>query len=222
MNALARNENFDVGHDQFSIEKNTKLIHAIAGRTLKIFESIGIDYMEYDDVFQLALITFNHAASKFDRQSGNRFSTYYIAAMKNESKKVIHNHMRNVKTTSVEELSGEDGNSIYDIIPSEDATPEDVCEMKEHALEVISKLSVRARLVVRCLVRPRISLRKAFKEREDYAAECHKQGIRTSFPKELDVNFIAQYYGFSRRETDKIKEELRKAVGDNTLWHYKK
>ncbi|CAB4122249.1 hypothetical protein UFOVP26_146, partial [uncultured Caudovirales phage] len=61
MNALPRNEKFGAGHDQYSIEQNMKLIHSVAGKTLRILESVGIFYMEYDDVLQLGLMTFNHA-----------------------------------------------------------------------------------------------------------------------------------------------------------------
>ncbi|CAB4121709.1 hypothetical protein UFOVP26_1, partial [uncultured Caudovirales phage] len=161
---------------------------------------------------------------KFDKQSGNRFSTYYVVAMQNECRKVIHANANSVKTTSVEEIAcyQDDGLSIFDITPSEDATPSEVFEMKEHALKLVQSLSVRTRMVIKSLVSPGVALVQAFKDREDYAERCHAQGIRTSYPKEIDVNFIAQFYGFSRRETEIIKEELRRAVGDNSLWRYKK
>jgi RNA polymerase sigma factor (sigma-70 family) len=225
MNALPRNEKFGAEHDQFSIEHNMKLIHSVAGKTLRILESVGIFYMECDDVVQLCLMTFSHAVEKFNRQSGNRFSTYYVSAMRNECLKIIDAQARAVKTTSLEEIASneEDGDfSLYEIIPSEDATPSEILEIQEDAFELVETLSLKARMVLKCLIKPGLRLVQEFEERKNYAERAHEEGIRTSFPKQIDVKLIAKYYGFSRTETEKIKEELRKAVGDNSLWHYKK
>lgn len=225
MTPIQRNAKFGAEHDQFSIEQNMKLIHKVSNSTLLALETVGIFHMEYEDVVQLAMITFNDAAEKFDRNSGNRFSTYYVIAMRNKCKTIIHNFANSVKTASIEEMTvnneGEEI-SIYDLVPSEDATPDGAYEMQTHAMEIVSKLSVRSRLVIKTLIDPELGVQMAFNARRYYAELCAQQGIKSSIPKEMDIAFIAKYYGFSKLETEKIKQELRNAVGDDTLWRYKK
>lgn len=222
MNTALRNEKFGDEHDMFDIEKNMKLIHKAAYKMHRTLESFGIVDMMYEDVLQAAFMVFTRCAEMFDRESGNRFSTYFISAMNIELAKVAKKHTTSPKLVSVEALAGdEDGElSIYDISPSESATPDEAYERRQHAIQILDKLSVRTRFVVACLVDPSPMLVRELNAKKAYASKCIEQGIRVQTPSEVDVNLIALYYGFSRTVTTQIKDELRKVTGDPTLWRY--
>ena len=217
-----RSKKFGDEHDMFDIEKNMKLIHKAASKMHRTLESFGIVDMMYEDVLQAAFMVFTRCAEMFDRESGNRFSTYFISAMNIELAKVAKKHTMSPKLVSVEALAGdEDGElSIYDISPSESATPDEAYERRQHAIQSLDKLSVRTRFVVACLVDPSPMLVRELNAKRAYAAKCIEQGIRTQTPSEIDVNLIALYYGFSRTAVTQIKDELRKVTGDPTLWRY--
>jgi hypothetical protein len=188
--------------------------------------------MMYEDVLQAALMVFTRCTEMFNKESGNRFSTYFISAMNIELAKVAKKHTMSPKLVSVEALSRSSETpigyldsgelSIYDISPSENATPDELYERRQHATKILDQLSVRTRFVVACLVDPSPMLIRELSAKKAYAAKCIEQGIRTQTPSEVDVNLIANYYGFSRTVTTQIKDELRKVTGDPTLWRYKR
>jgi DNA-directed RNA polymerase specialized sigma subunit len=224
MNTALRNEKFGDEHDMFDIEKNMKLIHKAAYKMHRTLESFGIVDMMYEDVLQAALMVFTRCTEMFNKESGYRFSTYFISAMNIELAKVAKKHTMSPKLVSVEALSDSDDGelSIYDISPSESATPDELYERRQHATKILDQLSVRTRFVVACLVDPSPMLIRELSAKKAYAAKCIEQGIRTQTPSEVDVNLIANYYGFSRTVTTQIKDELRKVTGDPTLWRYKR
>lgn len=210
-------------HDQFSVERNMGLIQGETYKLHRRFLAAGMFHFDYEDALQMALMKFTHAETKFNRQLGNRFSTYYVSAMRNLGNIHVDRHMNSLRASSIEELRevmNADAD-VYEVISSEvSGDPFDSLSRMEEAERKLRRLSVRGRFVVACLVDPPVELRKAYEAQRSHAALCRAQGEHMRVSKDIDLAFIARFYQISRGDVESIKEELRKTVEDASLWHH--
>lgn len=211
-----------VERNPLSLEDNMGLVHTESMKIYKKMIAIGCNDYEYDDVLQLGMMTFVRATERYDENNGAKFSTYYVNAMRNEGLKLIEKYNTTVRTVSVDAFEDNEGDEFdaYSLMPSEMATPEEHVVRVDYARHVMATLKPMTRTVLRCLVKPPYRIKLVFERYQDYIIRANSEGASMQVPKEIDINFICKCYRMSRTETDRVKDELRKAVGDNTLWRY--
>lgn len=208
------------GHDQLDIGQNMGLIRVEAYKLYKRLQAVGAFHVDFDDALQIASMKFVNAARGFNAALNNKFSTYYIAAMRNVGNNQVDSHVRSVRLSSVEELKEHldpDGD-VYEVIASEVHDPFEALAQIEEAEEKLKNLSVLGRFVVACLVDPPAELRKAREEQRAAAELGRAEGRVTRVSSEIDLNFIIKFYQISRTDEERIKDQLRRTVGDARLW----
>jgi len=179
--------------DRFYVE-NSGLIHTVARKGYGRLQAIGSG-MEYDDLVQDLTVVFIKSYDKFDEASGNRFSTYFMAAAFNRINRIageqeierVENGVR-----SMEEMSErfEDDTSIEEVIASDAATPEQIVEAASIAQGVLSKLSPLAAKIAEMAIDPPDFIEREFMAAQAHAEISRNKGIEKRASRSLNVSFV--------------------------------
>ena len=136
----------------------TNLVHYVINHSRFIAQAV----VDEDDYFQFGVEGLSEAIERFDPEFGTKFETYAIQRIRgkiiDELRKLQAKAMigkgRKLKAHSYslsESFDGDEGYQLSEIIPNQDATPEEITtqnEVKESIITALKDLSERDRLVI--------------------------------------------------------------------------
>lgn len=203
-------------------EDHTGLIHQLTHKCYGRLKEVGVNTLEYEDVFQINCETFVMAAPKFNPEFGVTFGAYLGRAIYNQFnravKKIITEHVE-LGMVSYHSFVADDDEEFdfLDCYEHEDLTVhgvEQVLVQRAEARERISKLSPIAKVFVRELIAPTNALVETvagLKENERRQKAAGVKSVRA--PGSHGIRAIKMHYGFRQHEMNKVRDEFKEILG---------
>lgn len=200
-------------------EANVGLIHNVARACFARVQAVGVA-MDYEDVFQELSVTFVKAWARFDETKGNRFSTYFVTAARNEfnrhvEKMVAERAEHGVR--SVEEMSSsDDGDDDWALDQIAGASPDPLA--RAEAKEMLERLDRRLRpltkLALDWLMNPPEELERELKASQQHVEFARTFGLPMRRPTDITIGGVLWFLhmlnpqAVSKQDIRDTREEL--------------
>lgn len=202
--------------DNDHFEGYIRLLHNIARKGFARAQSAGMS-LSYEDILGELQLAYVRARQSYD-QSRGAFSTYLTYACLSHLNRLIEHEERattrlGLISVEIEQDDGEES-SLYEVIASEELTPDEVAEREDYAKKMLETLSVPARLIVTYLMEPPTALKREL-EAVDENSELRKLaggGPVKSSMLSLVTRFVSRLLGLSDTQTKSVQAELRALV----------
>lgn len=206
-----------------NFEDHNGLLHKFTKSGFGRLRGMDID-IDYEDVFQENCVSFVRAKQTYNPEAGISFSAYMGRAVWNNFNKLAEKLERErdeLGMVSVEELTETDeecdsaldniSGSLCEAVPS----TEDALISFQEARANIAKLSQKARLVVRDIMKPSQAL--IDQHAAEYAHYQHAKSMDEYAPRvplEIDLRYVVKYHGM---KFYKFEQELKEKLGIDSL-----
>lgn len=197
-----------------------KLIKKTAWKCFKRLDANGV-VIDFEDVYQELVVTFCMAKDGFDASKGYKFSTYLVTSMYRQFNRFAEPLIQGRSLiSSVEELeafsAGDDGDapSMYELVDSNEPTPEDIYASKKDRMATLRGLSNDTKRVVRSLIDPSDLLLEAYEAKKAQVNHGIELGIKTmQINEDITFGFILEQQPISRAAKLGVRTEIKSKFG---------
>lgn len=198
--------------------KHTGLIHTFAKKGYaRLMEAKVV--IDYEDVFQQMTMTYVKAAQAFDAEKGVGFGAYLGRAIWNEFNRYAEKELGLVVecgmvSADAIKMGGEDDVHLYDVVESEERTPEENLDRKQQMVRNIRRLNPTAKFLVAQLMSPSQELEAAFDAAMRRSEQLKAEGkIGRLMNSTMTLGFIAEHFGIKPDALREAKSELQQVYG---------
>lgn len=208
---LHRESSGDFSREDY--EQYRLLIHKVARRHYGIL--LHSDFPEdYEDVFQSVALSFLMAKAKYNPDTGFKFTTYAVASADRNFLTALQRRKKKLPLISLETLKCKDDDVSFwqEIIADEsnDGYKPSMGMKLAEATKKLKRLSQAARIVIRELIVPSDEIKKAHKEKLEYAKKARETGYSAPMVREdIDYDFIFRYYKVPVKNRKAIYDEIK-------------
>lgn len=206
-------------------EDHKGLLHKFSKGGFARLCEFGIS-IDYEDVFQENCVSLVRAQKTYSPESGITFSAYMGRSVMNNFNKFakrLITERTEVGLLSIEDLGDADSDGTQDAMDylmnrsNEEESPsiEEQIECMETARANIAKLSPKAKLVIRDLLKPSKALTD--QHSAEYAHHMHAKSMGEAtprVPKQIDLRYVVRFHGLKHY---KFEAEMRESLGVASL-----
>ena len=174
---------------------NVGLVHSVSrkGYARLVAAKVGIDY---EDVFQEMSVVFLKAYEHFDVSLGFQFSTFYFRSAYNRLNKwagdMINERLKQ-GVMSVEELNGDDENSMEEVLYEDSETPEGVLCAKQMLETIDRRMSPLAKLILEWTLEPPPELADLYRKAHIKAEYGRSMGLDAKCFVQMSPRYVGRF-----------------------------
>ena len=200
-----------------NLDQFAPLIHKYSFKFAKRATGLGCA-MELDDIRQELSLVFVKCCNSYDETKGGSFMNFLISAWFNEMNRLMSRDQRNreVGYTMRADSCGEEGEesfSLFDLIDSGHASPEENLSALSSMNEGLRNLSEPARMLVELLVDPPDIVCQHFDAQLRGAASRREAGMASRSTKHLNLTFLGNLFDIPRTCLKDLQAEIANTIG---------
>lgn len=201
--------------EPFDYKTSERQINRFTNRVVRRLQSISQAILGKQDIEQELWVAWCKARDSYDCESGVPWQAYLQRGMMNHINRVVEKNLERFSgqtfAFSLEApMSNEegDGQSLSDIVPSDDMLPSEQIERESNFEYALSVLSDQAKTFVSILKEPPVEVLNEVQMGKDKAEFASKIGAPYATPHHLSSAMIFDLMGANRTQRTKIKKEL--------------
>lgn len=197
--------------DLIAFDKHQGLMHKLTKQAFARASAAGMG-LDYEDIMSEVQMAWLSASRSYDQSKG-AFSTYLTMIGRQHINKFLEREERS--TTRLGKISAsivtpeDTDSSLFDVLPSNDLTPEEELEREQHAAKVMANASPEARLVMKFVLNPPPVVQAEIAAQEAHAALTNSKRDESLL---IIRRLVVKLMGLSDLQANRLRSELRALI----------